>query len=79
MSKKLKIIMQIEDENGETLIRQTSEREVPYIEEIEREGFRKAFHEIETAVIELRKETSDEIVSEYLEMVSEKKRKGSRA
>ena len=78
MSKKLKIIMQIEDENGETVISQTSERGIPYIEEIETQGFRAAFHEYETAVLESRKEASDGITSEYFELVSEKKRKASR-
>ena len=59
MSKKLKIIMMIKDENGETLVSQTSERDVPYIEEIETHGFRNAFHDYETALLESRKEASD--------------------
>ena len=74
MSKKLEITIKIIDETGETLVSETSERAVPYIEEIENKGFRSAFHELETAVLELRKEASDEIVSKYLELVSEKKR-----
>jgi len=78
MGKKLKITILIEDENGEALVSRESEREVPYIEEIEREGFRSAFHELETAILESRKEASDEIVSKYLEMASEKKLNRSR-
>ena len=75
MSKKLQIIMMIKDENGETLVSQSSEREVPYIEEIDSQGFRSAFHDLETAVLESRKEASDGIVSEYLELASKKKQK----
>ena len=74
MAKTMEISLVIKDENGEILVEKTSEREVPYIEEIEKQGFRSAFHELETAVLESRKEVSDEGVSEYLEGISEKKR-----
>ena len=77
MSKKLKITVAIEDENGETVVSRTSEREVPYIEEIESQGFRSAFHDYETAVLESRKEVNDAVTSEYFELVSKKKRKPS--
>ena len=73
MSKKMRISVIIEDENGEALITKSSEREVPYIEEIEKQGFRSAFHDLETAVLESRKEVCDDAVSEYLEAVSQKK------
>ena len=75
MSKKLKITVAIEDENGETVVSRTSEREVPYIEEIESQGFRSAFHDYETAVLESRKEVNDAVTSEYFELVSKKKTK----
>jgi len=71
----MKITIEIEDENGETIVSQTSEREVPYIEEVVTKGFRGAFHDLETAVLESRKEVSDGAVSEYLEIVSKKKPK----
>ena len=45
MAKTMKIAIIIEDENGESIVSSTSERRVPYIEEIETQGFRAAFHE----------------------------------
>ena len=74
MSKKMEITITIKDENGESIVTSTSSRDVPYIEEIETHGFRAAFHELETAVLEGRKEASERAVSEYLEAVSQKKR-----
>jgi hypothetical protein len=73
MGKKLEINIKITDENGETLVSRASEREVPYVEELISKGFRGAFHDLETAVLESRKEVSDGIVGDYLELVSEKK------
>jgi len=75
MSKKMKITIEIEDEEGATLVRRASEREVPYVEELITKGFRGAFDDLERAVIESRKEVSDGIVGDYLEMVSKKKPK----
>ena len=77
MSKKLKITITVEDEQGERLIESTSERNVPYIQEIEEQGFRVAFHDLETAVLETRKEAGDKAVSEYLELISQKKQKAN--
>ena len=54
MGKKLEITIKITDENGETIVNQSSEREVPYIDEVVEQGFRGAFHEYETAVIDWR-------------------------
>jgi hypothetical protein len=79
MSKKMKITIEIEDENGETLAIRTSERAVPYVEEILSKGFRGAFHDLETAILESRKEVSDGIAVDYLELISKKKRKESQA
>jgi len=64
MKKRLKISIRIEDEKGEKIAGSESEREIPYIEEIKEAGFRGAFDEMERAVLETRKEVSDEIVSE---------------
>ena len=72
MAKKMRITINIEDENGEEIITKTTEREVPYIEEIENKGFRAAFDDLETAILESRKEVSDRAVSEYLEGMSKK-------
>ena len=78
MSKKMEITVKITDESGEMIVSSSREREVPYIGEIERDGFRAAFHELETAVLEGRKEASDEAVTEYLEHMSKKKRQAKR-
>jgi len=75
--KKLEISVKIKDEAGKEIIQTISEKEIPYIEEFKNQGFRAAFHELETAVLESRKEVSDRIVSEYLEFISEKKREKS--
>jgi hypothetical protein len=56
MSNKLKITVSIEDEAGDTILTSQSERAVPYIEDIDKKGFRAAFHDLETAVLESRKE-----------------------
>jgi len=77
--KKIEISVKIKDEDGKEIIETVSEKEVPYIEEFVSLGFRTAFHELETAVLESRKEVSDSIVSEYLEYISEKKREMSQA
>ena len=69
MSKKLKITVTIEDEQGEAIITSESKRDVPYIGEIGEQGFRAAFHDLETAVLETRKEAGEKAVSEYLELI----------
>jgi len=73
MSKTMKITVTFEDEKGETIVTKESVRTVPYIEEIDEQGFRAAFHDLETAVLESRKEACDGAVSEYIENMSQKK------
>jgi predicted RNase H-like nuclease len=73
MAKTMRMTISIEDENGKKIISKTEERIVPYIEEIEEQGFRSAFHDLETAILESRKEVCDSTVSEYLEVMSKKK------
>ena len=45
----------------------------PYIEEIEKQGFRASFHDLETAILESRKEASEQALSSYLGEISLKK------
>jgi len=78
MSKIMKFVVSVEDENGETIVLKESKREVPFVKEIEEKGFRDAFDDLETAVLELSKETRDAAVSEYLAEASKKKRKNSK-
>ena len=72
MSKTLEITVSIKDESGKTVVSNQSKRTVPYIDEIEEQGFRAAFHELETAVLEARKEAGDRTVSDYLANLSQK-------
>ena len=73
MPKTMQITVSIEDENGKVIVEKTDVRSVPYIEEIDTQGFRAAFHDLETAILEGRKEVCDNAVSEYLEGMSLKK------
>ena len=75
MGKIMKFVVSIENEDGETIVLKESSREVPYIKEIEEKGFREAFDDLETAALELTKETRDAVVSEYIAETSQKKRK----
>jgi len=74
MGKTLEITMKIKNETGETIVESRRERAVPYIGEIERDGFRASFHELESAVLEGRKSASDELAVEYLNHMAKKKR-----
>jgi hypothetical protein len=66
----MELTVTIKDENGNAIVERKSERSVPYVEEIENQGFRSAFHDLESAILEARKEVCDGTVSEYLEAVS---------
>ena len=72
------ITVAIKNEEGEIITMEESERAVPYIKEVEEQGFRSAFHDLETAVLESRKEVVDAAMSSYLEEMSLKKRHLSR-
>jgi len=73
MSKKLEIIVRIKNENGDSIIQKTSEKEIPDLEEFDKQGFRTSFDQLERAFLTGRKEVSDEAVSEYMERISKKK------
>ena len=74
MAATMQMTVLIKNENGEEIITKVNECQIPYIEEIENQGFRAAFHDLETAVLESRKEVCEDAVSEYLEAMSAKKR-----
>ena len=76
--RKLKISATIEDDNGQVIVTNISERLIPYIEEIEEKGFRIAYNDLENAFLDSRKEVCDRTVSEYLEITSKKKPKTNR-
>ena len=73
MSRKLEITVRIKDENGESIIEKTSEKEIPYVEEFDKQGFRWSFDQLEKAILKSRKEVSDDVVTEYMENISKKK------
>ena len=73
MSQKLKIIVQIENENGNSIIQKSSEKEIPDVEEFDKQGFRTSFDQIERAFLTGRKEVTDSAVIDYLEIISKKK------
>jgi hypothetical protein len=75
MGKTLTTIVVIKNEQGEIVTQSESAGAVPYINEIEERGFRSAFHDMETAILETRKEAGEQALSAYLEGMSLKKRK----
>ena len=46
MAKIIEFSVIIKDESGDVITSNTSERTIPYIEEVEAQGFRAAFHEL---------------------------------
>ena len=74
MSKIMSFVVTVKDEDGQTIVTKEALREVPFVEEIEAKGFRAAFHDLETAALELTKEARDAAVSEYVAEASKKKR-----
>ena len=73
MENTLTITVTIKNKDGEIITTSESERMVPYIEEIEKQGFRASFHDLETAILESRKEASEQALSSYLGEISLKK------
>jgi len=74
MPRKMTITVEITSTDGEA-IKSISERELPDVREFDTQGFHKSISQIETAVLEARKETSDEAVSEYISSISKKNRR----
>jgi len=75
MSAKLKISIEIEDENGNKSIKSiASEKEIPSIDDFMKgENFRENFDILERAILKARKEISEEAVESYIEEASKKK------
>ena len=71
----MEIIVKITNEDGSEIVKSTRERELPFVEEFDKQGFRESIGEIETAVLEARKEASDEAVNKYMTEVSKKKQR----
>ena len=73
MAKKMEIMIKITNEDGSEIVKVSNQRDIPYMEEFDTQGFRQSFGQIETAVLEARKEVSDEAISTYMSEISKKK------
>jgi len=74
MAIKMKTVTCFYDESGRIITESERTATVPGIEEIEREGFRAAFHQLETTVLETTNSTRQTAMSELMEELSKKKR-----
>ena len=72
MAIKMETITRFYDEDGQIVAESERTATVPGIEEIEKEGFRSAFHQLETTVLETTDSTRQAAVSELLEELSKK-------
>jgi hypothetical protein len=64
-----------DDEDGTIISESERTATVPGIKEIENEGFRKAFHQLETTVLETTNSTRQTAVTGLMQELSKKKRK----
>ena len=74
MAIQMKTVTSFYDEDGTIITESESTATVPGIEEIESEGFRKAFNTLETTVLEATDSTRQTAVSGLLNELSKKKR-----
>ena len=75
MAVKMKTVTSFYDEEDGTLITESEHTAtVPGIKEIERDGFRAAFNQLEVTVLEATDSTRETAVSGLLEELSKKKR-----
>ena len=74
MAIKMETITRFYDEDGKIITESERTATVPGIAEIEKEGFRAAFNELETAVLDATESTRQTAVSGLLEELSKKKR-----
>jgi len=74
MALKMKTVTTFYDEDGTVITESERSAIVPGIEEIEKEGFRKAFHQLETTVLETTDDTRQKAVAGFMEELSKKKR-----
>ena len=77
MSSIMEFSVIIRDENGKEIVVKKGSRQIPFVAEIDAKGFRDAFGDFETAVLELTKETRDAATAEYFKEASKKKQKVS--
>lgn len=73
MAIKMKTVTQFYDEEGNIIAESERTGTVPGIEEIDRDGFRTAFHDLEVTVLDLTDTTRQDAVSDLMEELSKKK------
>ena len=73
MAIKMKTVTTFYNEDGTIITESERTATVPGIEEIENEGFRAAFHQLETTVLETTDSTRQTAVSGLMEELSKKK------
>ena len=76
--KKMEISVKFIDNDGKTMVKTVSKRDVPYLKEMEEQGFEAAFNDLEKAVIEASKESREEAIEKYIEKTSKKKQNEKR-
>ena len=74
MANKMRTVTTFYDENGNIISESERTAAVPGIEEIDRDGFRAAFHQLETTVLETTDSTRQTAVSDFMKELSKKKR-----
>jgi len=75
MAIKIESVTTFYDEDGNIITKSERTATIPGIKEIEKEGFRKAFDQMETKVLEATNSTRQTAMSELLEELSKKKQK----
>ena len=74
MSIKMRTVTTFYDEDGSIISESERTASVPGIQEIEKEGFRAAFHQLETTILETTDSTRQTAMTELMEELSKKKR-----
>jgi len=74
MATKMTITVEIANDAGEVMKFNRTD-EIPSFEDFETKGFRACFDNIETSVLEARKEVCDNAMASYLSDISKKSRK----
>ena len=75
MAIKMETVTRFYDENGEVIAESARSASVPGIKEIEEEGFRTAFNQLEVTVLETTDSTRQTAVTDLLRELSKKKQK----
>jgi len=74
MAVTMKTVTSFYDEEGNLITESERTAMVPGIEEIDRDGFRAAFHELEVTVLDITDDTRETALSGLLKEYSKKKR-----